>query len=161
MSLNNISLSPSLLADLYPNVLVQGSSVVRTEKTPLPFLGNNGKRILILTAHKAHAYLPEKELQFLMTVLSACGLDLSHVAIVNWTLLKEKSFDALLGQLSPQKILLLDLLPEEINLPANELYAIRSHGEFEFVVTPSLEEIEKTKQAKSSLWLALKQLFCL
>lgn len=161
MSLNNLRLSPSLLADLYPNALVQGSANHTAEKTSVPFLGENKKKILILVSQKEHAYLPEKELIFLTTVLSACSLNLSHVAIVNWALLTEKSLALLQGQLSPQKVLLLNVSPEEAGLPPTELYSVKLHGEAEFVAAPALAKIEKTKQAKSSLWIALKQLFCL
>ena len=161
MSLNNISLPPSLLADLYPNVLVQSQTGAVPEEKPVPFLGKNQKQILILVNQKEAAYLPEKELQFLTAVLSACQLDLSHVAVVNWALLEEKSLAVLQRQLSPQKLLLLDVRPEEAGLPPGQLYAVQARGELEFVVAPALAEIEKTRQAKGNLWAALKQLFCL
>lgn len=161
MSLNNIVLPPSLLADLYPNALVQGSSVASPAKAAVPFLGKNEKNILILVNQKDTAYLPEKELQFLTTVLAACQLNLSHVAIVNWALLQEKSFAVLMTQLSPQKVLLLDVIPNEVELPESQFYTLQKHGDIEFVFAPPLSQIEKTKQAKSSLWLALKQMFCL
>jgi len=161
MSLNNISLPPSLLADLYANVLVQSQAGATPEKKPVSFLGKNKKQILILVNQKDAAYLPEKELQFLTAVLSACQLDLSHVAIINWALLEEKSLTALQRQFSPQKLLLLNVKPEEAGLPVSQLYAVQKQNKFEFVVAPALEEIEKTREAKSNLWAALKQLFCL
>ena len=161
MSLNNIVLPPSLLADLYPNALVQGASTAPSAKVPVSFLGKNEKNILILVNQKDAAYLREKELQFLTTVLSACQLNLSHVALVNWALFKEKSFAALEAQLSPQKVLLLDVPAGEAGLPERVFYTVHKHGRFEFVSAPALSEIEKTKQAKSSLWVALKALFCL
>ncbi|GAA4731501.1 hypothetical protein [Flavisolibacter ginsenosidimutans] len=161
MSLNNISLPPSLLADLYANVLVQSQTGATAEEKPVSFLGKNKKHILILVNQTDAAYLPEKELQFLTAVLSACQLDLSHVAIVNWALLEEKSLAVLQRQLSPQKLLLLDIKPEEAGLPEVQVYAVQAQNEFEFVAAPALAEIEKTKQAKSNLWVALKQLFCL
>ena len=161
MSLNDISLPPSLLADLYPKVLVQSQAGAAAEEKPVPFLGKNKKQILILVNKADAAYLPEKELQFLTAVLSACQLDLSHVAVVNWALHKEKSLPFLQRQLSPQKILLLDVTTEETGLPQSQPYAVQAHGELGFVVAPALAEIEKTRQAKSNLWAALKQLFCL
>ena len=90
MSLNNISLPPQLLADLYQHVLVQGTATAMHVKESIPFLGKNGKNILIVVNKKEAVYLPDTELGFLTTVLSACNLDLSHVAIVNWHHLKEK-----------------------------------------------------------------------
>jgi hypothetical protein len=161
MSLNNIALSPSLVVALYPNALVEHLTRKSSANEPLPFLGKNEKNILVLVNQKEVAYLPEKELQFLTTVLSACGLDLSHVAIVNRASLKEKSMAVLRDQLCPKKILLLGVKPEEAGLPGGDLYAVQAYAGLEFVAAPALAEIEKTKQAKSSLWMALKQLFCL
>ena len=161
MSLNNISLPSQLLADLYQNVLVQNTATAMPVKKPVPFLGKNGKNILIVVNKKDSPYLPDKELTFLTTVLSACQLDLSHVAIVNWDKLQEKTSDALLEQLSPKQVLLLDVAPSAFGFPSGELYSVQKLDSIQFVAAPSLSEIEKTKQTKSQLWMALKQLFCL
>ncbi len=161
MSLNNITLSHSLLAELYANVLVQGPSVKKPAMPPVSFLGKNEKNILILVNQKDTVYLPEKDLAFLSTVLSACQLGLSDIAIVNWALFKEGSFVILQEQLSPKKVLLLDVKPEGVGLPSSEFYTVKSHVGLEFVATPALSEIEKTKQTKSRFWVALKELFCL
>ena len=160
--LNNISLPTSLLAELYQNVLVQGSTRPQSPATvpePIPFLGKNGKNILIVVNKQDVAYLPDGELFFLTTVLSACGLDLCHVAIVNWQQLKEKSPDNLFEQFSPGRVLLLDVMPGELDLPAAKKYAIQTHTDFDFVVAPSLPVIENSKDEKKGLWGALKQLF--
>jgi DNA polymerase III psi subunit len=161
MSLNNISLPLQLLADLYQNVLVQDTATAMPVKEPIPFLGKNGKNILILVNKKDSPYLPDKELSFLTTVLSACGLDLSHVSIVNWTKLREKNASNVLEQLSPKQVLLLDVEPSSLGFVSGELFSVQKQGNIQFVEAPSLSEIEKTKQAKSQLWVALKQLFCL
>ena len=161
MSLNNISLSDALLADLYPNVLVQGSAKPKVTKVPAPFLGGNEKNILILVNQKDAVFLHEKELAFLTAVLSACQLHLSHVAIVNRALLKDGSFADVQVQFSPKKVLLLDVPPQEAGLAEGELYTVQTADGFEAVVAPSLSEIEETKQSKSKFWIALKQLFCL
>lgn len=161
MGLNNISLPSQLLADLYQNVLVQDNATAMPVEEPIPFLGKNGKTILILVNKKDSLYLPDKELSFLTTVLSACQLDLSHVAIVNWHKLKEKNADVLFEQLSPKQVLLLDVEASSFGFPPTELFSVQKKDNMHFVAAPSLAEIEKTKQAKSQLWVALKQLFCL
>lgn len=161
MSLNNISLPSQLLAGLYQNALVESNARPVPQKKAVSYLGKNGKNILILVNHKSVPFLPDKELAFLTTVLSACGLDLSHVAIVNWQKAEEKD-DTVLQQLSPQQILFLDVLPGVAGLSSDAPeYTVQKAGAVQFVYAPSLTQIEKTKQAKSQLWLALKQLFCL
>ena len=161
MSLNNISLPPQLLADLYQHVLVQGTATAMPVKESIPFLGKNGKNILIVVNKKEAVYLPDTELGFLTTVLSACNLDLSHVAIVNWHHLKEKTSSVLLEQFSPKQVLLLDVTTEEFSFPAATKYLIQKTGNIDFVVAPSLPAIEKSKEEKKGLWAALKQLFCI
>jgi DNA polymerase III psi subunit len=161
MSLNDISLPPMLIAQLYQNTLIEGSAMPVPQKKKVSYLGKAEKNILILVNHKSVPFLPAKELEFLSMVLAACGLDLSHVAIVNWQHAEEKDA-SVLHQLSPKEILFLDVAPDVVGLPSavNE-YAVQKAGAIQFVVAPSLTQIEKTKQAKSQLWIALKQLFCL
>lgn len=161
MSLNNISLPSKLLADLYQNVLIQDTATAVPITEPIPFLGKNGKNILILVNKKKEAYLPEKELQFLTTVLSACQLDLSAVAIVNWFHLKQKSFAAVSEQFKPKQLLLLDVEPEEIGLFSMPSYTVTSFSELQAVTAPSLTTIESSVETKKLLWAALKKLFCL
>ena len=161
MSLNNISLSPQLLAELYHRSLVEGNAHTVHQKKAIPFLGQARKHILIIVSHKAAPFLPDKELAFLTTVLSACGLDLSHVAIVNWHTIKENG-ELVLEQFQPKQILFLDVAPEVVGFPSNlPYYKVLENNTVQFVAAPSLSEIEKTKPAKSQLWISLKQLFCL
>lgn len=161
MSLNNISLPPQLVVDLYQNVLIEGNARSVPQKKGLSILGRNEKNILILVNHKSSPFLPDKELAFLTTVLSACQLDLSHVAIVNWEKAQAKD-SGLLQQLMPKHVLFLDVPPALLGFSADSLpYTVQKEGAIQFVQAPSLTEIEKSKQAKSALWIALKQLFCL
>jgi hypothetical protein len=161
MSLNNISLPSQLVAELYHNTLIEGSTMSVPQKKAVSYLGKNGKNILILVNHQSLPFLPDKELAFLTAVLSACGLDLSHVAIVNWEKAEEKD-DTVIEQLLPKEILLLDVLPEVLGFSSSTPpYTVQKKGPISFVYAPSLSEIEKTKQTKSLLWAALKQLFCL
>lgn len=160
MSLNHIILPAPLLAELYQHSLVDGPVRTAAPASRVPFLGSNEKNILILTHHPTVSFLPDKELEFLITVLSACGLGLSHVAIVN-TASVEKN-ENLITRFNPKEVLLLNVPPDVIGLPpeASE-YAVVESEILRWVYAPPLSEIEKTKQSKSKLWVALKQLFCL
>jgi hypothetical protein len=161
MSLNNISLPSKLVAQLYQNTLVEGSARLVPQKKKVSYLGKAEKNILILVNHTSVPFLPDKELEFLTAVLSACGLDLSDVAIVNWHNAEEKDA-TVLHQLSPKEVLFLDVAPDVVGLSFNTPeYTVQKTGAVQYVVAPSLSQIEKTKQAKSQFWIALKQLFCL
>ena len=160
MSLNNISLTSQLLVDLYQNSLIQGNARAVPVKEAMPFLGKNEKNILIVVNNESAPFMPDNELSFLTTVLLACQLGLMDVAIVNWHQLKEKSAEALFEQLQSQKVLLFDTDPPHFGLPENiQPYAINKVESRQYVVAPSLSDIEKNKEAKKQLWLALKQLF--
>jgi DNA polymerase III psi subunit len=140
---------------------VEGIARPVPQKKTVTYLGKAEKNILILVNHKSVPFLPDEELAFLTAVLSACGLSLSHVAIINWHHAEEKG-DTVLHQLSPKEILFLDVAPDMVGFPSNAPeYTVQKAGAIQFVFAPSLSQIEKSKQAKSQLWMALKQLFCL
>lgn len=158
--INNISLSPHLLAGLYQHVLVQDGAAAPS-KLPVPFLGTNGRNILIVVNKAVSPFLSDKELEFLTTVLSACLLDLSHVAIVNHHHFNEKKNMPLFEQFSPKEILLLDVSAKEFKLPAVENYKVKETKGLRFVAAPDLSFIEKSRDEKKALWASLQQLFCL
>lgn len=162
MSLNNISLPSRLLADLYQNVLLQDTARAVPVKKDVPFLGKNEKNILIVVNKTDAPYLPDNELSFLTNVLSACGLGLMDVAIVNRAGLEEKNPDDIFEHFGSKEVILFDVEPSAFNFPASvQQYAVGKNDKHQFVVAPSLSEIEKTKEAKKQLWTALKQLFCI
>src|SRR5215213_6249659 len=83
MSLNNIHLNPQMLADLYANSLVETGTTTVPESAGPKHLGNNKKNIIIIVSHGSVPFLPDEELTFLISILSACKLSLADIAIVN------------------------------------------------------------------------------
>ena len=160
MSLNNISLPFQLIADLYQNVLVQDNARVMPVKKDVAFLGKNEKNILVIVNNNDAPFLPDNELSFLTNVLSACQLGLMDVAIVNWQNIAEKDFETVAEQLKSKSVMLFDTDPSEFGLSNNiQPYTVARTERHQFAVAPSLSEIEKNKEAKKQLWMALKQLF--
>lgn len=160
MSLNTISISPQLLADLYPHSLVSGAAPAAAQATVLPSLGKNGKNILIVVNQTDVPYLSDGELAFLTKILTACQLSLMDVAIVNWAKAPHQDQNAVLAQFGAKAVILFDLSPELFGLPqALPPYTVHSDDDVRFVAAPPLHQIEKTKEAKNQLWIALKQLF--
>ena len=160
MSLNNISLPSQLLADLYQKALVQSNASAMPVKPPVPFLGKNEKNILIVVSKKEAPYLPDDELAFLTNVLSACQLGLSDVAIVNWQKLEHHTPKDIFNQFITKKVILLDVEPSVLGLTGKlQPYTVINDDFCQFVVAPSLTDIEKSIEAKKQLWNALKHLF--
>lgn len=162
MNLNDISLSPQLMADWYPHALVEGSAGAVPQLPPVTSTGRAGKNILIITNNEKQAGLPDEDLAFLTKVLSACQLGLADVAIVNWSSAPHQNAAAMIKQFSAKSVILFGMAAEAFGLPANSpLYTVNSVQGQQYVIAPSLNEIEKTKEAKTKLWASLKQLFCI
>lgn len=162
MSLNNISLPSHLIVDLYQHSLVGSTATAMPQNPPVPFLGKGGKNILIVVNQSNVPFLPDAELAFLTKVISACQLGLMDVAIVNWQKMPHHDTEALITQFSAKAVILFGIDPAPFNLPSNlPLYTVHAAGNRQFVAAPALNEIEKTKEAKGQLWIALKQLFCI
>jgi DNA polymerase III psi subunit len=162
MNLNNISLSSHLIADLYRHSLIEGTATAMPQKTPVPSLGKGGKGILIVVSKPDVSYLPDDELDFLTKVLSACQLSLADVAIINWKKVPHHNTEAIMEQFGARYVILFDLDPLPFGLPLNlPAYAVHTDDKKQFVIAPSLHQIAQTKEAKTQLWAALKQLFCI
>src|SRR5215218_9252929 len=98
MSLNDVRLTPQLLTDLYGNILVETGENT-SPGSGLKTLGENAKKILIVVKNEGEAVLPENELTFLSSILSACKLTIADVVILNWNHVAEKDYKAILHQL--------------------------------------------------------------
>lgn len=160
MDLNNISFPPQLIASLYHHSLVEGGAAEKPAAEPVAFLGKGGKGILVVVNHPSVPYLPDAELAFITKVLLACQLSLADVAIVNWAKMPAQNADKLVQQFHPQNVLLFDVPPDSFGLPPGALpFAVQQVAEIKFVAAPALHQIEKTKEAKGQLWMALKTLF--
>src|SRR5215218_6626688 len=83
MSLNNIQLEPQLMADLYADCLIEDVATTVPEKARKIYLGQNKKKVLVVVSNESVPFLPDNELGFLTSVLTACKLSMADIAIVN------------------------------------------------------------------------------
>lgn len=163
MSLNNIQLNPTLLADLYAASLIETSIAATAPKQNIKFLGNNKNNILLIVSKENVAYLEEDELNFLSSVLGACKLSLADIAIVNEKKLAEgTTYLNLIRQLNSRSVLLFDVAPHSIDLPFNfPHFQLQEFDQRIYLSAPSLKKIESDKNLKTALWGCLKNLFSL
>lgn len=173
MNSENIQLPDFLIADLYKHSLVIVDGEAKPEK-PEPqqvkatperqwYLGSNLQKITLITSEKEAVYLEETSLQFLISILGACKLNLGDVAIVNYqnepveyAFLKEK--------LSPAFLILFGITAKQIKIPFTVPdYQVQKHDNCHFLLTPPLEKMlgnsQEAKLEKSKLWLCLKKMF--
>jgi hypothetical protein len=160
MSLNNIQLSPRMLADLYPNVLIETHAIPMPVVLNLSFLGNNEKKVLIVVNNPEAAFLTENELAFLTKILEACGLNMADVAIINWNNLISKDYKSILETLKSKTVLLFAVDAETFGLPFRfPHFQIQHFDQCIYLQAPALSTIEEDVTAKKQLWTSLKSLF--
>ena len=162
MSLNDIQLLPRQIAELYENVLIETPAQAIPDTSSISYLGGNAQHILILVHRPDQNYLPETELSFLKNVLSACGLTLADVAIVNRSHYTPVPFMEFLNAFSPKNVLLFEVSPQDIGLPVHFLpFQVQSFDGRMYLAAPSLTVLEHDKPKKKELWSALKRFFYL
>ena len=180
MGLNDLHLSPNILATLYP------SSLINMDKTdailqPQPikpviaeitaesesmkgtdwkYLGSNQKNILIVVNYDNAVHLPDEELNFLTNMLTACKLSLGDVAIVNKYNYKELAYKDFLTEFKSKIVFLFGVEPFVFKLPVSFPYfQVQTVGNCTFLYTPPLEEQRKDALLKSKLWVSLRNIF--
>ena len=160
MSLNNMTLPPSLLAELYTNTLIEGNVSAQPEPENIPFLGKNEKRITMIVAHEKLPFLPDKELNFLTSILTACKLSLADIAIVNQNSNSQGNMQEALEKLEARQVILFGVPPLTIGLPMNfPPFQIQNFDRRTYLFSPPLDELESNKETKQKLWSCLKNLF--
>jgi hypothetical protein len=179
MKLSTLKLPHFVISGLYSKSLVTTGTDGREERKPLPasiplvnkipapvtvpeiqFLGENKKNILILVNYENISYLPDEELNFLNTMLSACKLNLGDVAIVNLNKIPNPSYKEILNTLNGNILLLFGADPAILNLPVSfPHFQVQSFSSYTFLYTPSLDEIRNDKILKSKLWVCLRRIF--
>lgn len=180
MGLNDLRLSPGILATLYPSSLINTDTIevveqpqsihaavaeITTETKPIKepdwkYLGNNQRNILIVVNYDNAVHLPDEELNFLTNMLSACKLSLGDVAIVNKYNYKEASYKDFLAEFKSKVVFLFGVEPFVFKLPVSFPYfQVQTVAHCTFLYTPALEEQRKDALLKSKLWVSLRTIF--
>lgn len=180
MGLNDLNLSSSILAELYPSSLInpdqndiiqQPQSIkpvageilqepAAINETTWKYLGNNQKNILIVVDYDEAVHLPDEELNFLTNMLAACKLSLGDAAIVNLNNYKNTRYREFLAQFKSQIVFLFGVEPSVFGLPVSFPYfQVQSVANCTFLYSPALDEQRKDALLKSKLWVSLRNIF--
>lgn len=164
MSLDNIQLPPSLIAELYKNSMVDTDNKQlkpkSLESADLQFLGKNQKNILLLVQEENAVYLPDDNLNFLVDILNACKLSLSDTALVNVFKNKSANYKTLIEKFNPAIILFFGIDPAKLEFPLQfPYYQLQQYNNQTYLSAPSLNDLAADKQKKLQLWACLKKLF--
>lgn len=180
MSLDNLTLPPYLIQELYENSLVETAGINPKKSVPaidlsesvgkkgmprvssgnIKYLGNNAKNILIIIDEENHAFLPDAELNFLIAVLEACKVNFEDSALVNCHNNAEATPENLNHQFSPVVLIFLGTEPQLLGFPIQiPQYKVQQYNKQQYMCAPALQVISADKEAKKQLWNALKILF--
>lgn len=153
MDLGHLTLTPYQVSNLYKKVLVPTGSAPRPAAlaaAPPKYLGENREHILILVHDPSAVYLEEKSFQFLLSILDACKLSMSAVALVN-TAQNSVTPESLAEKLGSKVILGFGM-----ELPP---YTVQTMGGKTWLGADVLSLIEADRNLKGRLWSCLKQVF--
>jgi hypothetical protein len=175
MGINDIKLSLSLVAALYPETLVDGRDPVpngkpansgltnQTEESAYPFLGKNLQSICFLVSYPDDEFIPDEQLAFLMKILTACRFSLDDIALVN-TKHKLVNMETLKNQFNP-RIIFLWGTPSTIPGIGREFpdMIISSWHNISILPVSQAELMSRDNPEglalKRNLWVSLKKLF--
>jgi hypothetical protein len=176
MSINNITLSDTIISELYAKTsLVPASTTTPVaaqtppvaakpaDPSPYKFLGNHRRKVSIIVDSPGAAFLPDDQLGFLSKILEACRMNIGDVAIINHHT-APVVITALRQQLQPQSILLFGVEPTTIRLPINfPEFKLQPYDDCTYLSAPPLQQMvgntADAKLLKSKLWVSLKTLF--
>jgi hypothetical protein len=159
MSLNNIHLKSSMLADLYKDSLVETNTTVVPELKQLKYLGNNKKNIIVIVSHQSVPFLPDEELNFLTSVLTACKLSIADIGIINNHNVEQADLQSIINS-EARNVLLFGVEPLSIGLPINfPAFQLQPFNNRTYLHAPVLSQIENDKGLKTRLWISLRTLF--
>ncbi|MEI9910213.1 MAG: hypothetical protein WDO71_11330 [Bacteroidota bacterium] len=168
--MNHIHLPPSTIADLYRSSLIDTNEtpvkvkpVVATETNDQwKYLGENQKKILIVVDYNDAVYMPDEELTFLTSMLTACKLSLADVAIINRNNYNEISYKELLVKFTSRIIFLFGVDPLTFGLPVSFPYfQVQPVAHATFLYAPALIDCKKDELVKSKLWVCLRRIFAI
>jgi hypothetical protein len=175
MGINDLTLSPALVASLYPETLIvtkelsgdldiaQTGLTRDPGKTDYPFLGKSRQPFCFLVSHPESEFIPENQLAFLQKILTACKYSLDDIAIIN-TGRRQVEINKLIKQFDPRIIFLwgTDLDVTGINQELPDM-AITTWQNISIVPVEKtgmmLNDNPEGIALKRDLWICLKKLF--
>jgi hypothetical protein len=163
MSLDKIQLPRFLYQSIFKNNLVilksESAAISLNKKSKINFLGGNDKKIVFVGKDDKNTFLADDQMKFLNDLLNACDLTMADIAFLNF---RKNTFTYLdiTEQLSPKKILIFGVTPQELDLPFEiPFFQVQNFHDQLYMISPSLEEIKLNKELKKRLWNCFQKIF--
>ncbi|MEP6926742.1 MAG: hypothetical protein ABI834_03855 [Ginsengibacter sp.] len=163
MSIDNIPLHNFLYQNFFEKNLVDlkanTADNILNQIPDIIFFGGNQKKIIIVFNNSQNKFLGDIQMKFLDDILTACGLTISDVALVN-IFHRNITHYQLMMQLHPKKVLIFGIPSNNLDLPFNiPFFQIQNFQEQVFMLSPSIEELQMNTELKKSLWECLQKIF--
>jgi len=128
-----------------------------TESAPFKYMGENKKEVLILTEDKNQEYISDADALLLGKILTAVGLTMNDVALVNiasypnldWMKLRTEVKYRYMIAFTPSAA----LLHKNLQIP---LYTTKRTNTLDFLISDKLSSLEQSIDQKKKLWGNLK-----
>lgn len=164
MALNNIQLPAGILQLLYSSALYDFTnnalSIETNSPTTLSYLGDNLKNIVIVVENNDELYLPETELNFLLSILSACQLTMADIALLNISHNKNCTYLDIFENFGAKIIMLFATNAQHIGLPLQfPHYQVQQFNNQTYLSSDGLLKLQSDKNEKIKLWNCLKKIF--
>jgi hypothetical protein len=166
MSIDNITLPPFVIQDLFQKTLVDLNTndkkqTISTGKE-LNFFGGNKQHIILLVNNPDAAFISDQQLTFLSGILNACKLTLEDIGLVNIASYPTISYKKISETFTPRIVMMFGISPNAIELPfVMPEFQRQSYNNQVYLAAPSLDELENNKELKRKLWIVLQQIFSL
>ena len=184
MKVEKTILPPAVLVSLYKDSLVLAEKKIKPTKiaenklpvkeqqtiaeatemaSPIKYLGDHHKKILVVVNDPESVYLNETDFILLTSILNACRLTIADIALINVGNQKA-SLHEMLTKLPSLLVIAFDIDAKalKIKLPST-LYKTTPLGETNLLFSAALSTMQGSsadaKKEKGKLWTVLKQIF--
>ena len=123
-------------------------------------LGDYKKRILFIVRYDDAVHIPDEQLNFLTTILSACKLSLADIAILNLAKAPSTFYKEVQEKFKSNVTILFGITPQQFEMPVNfPEFQVQPFNNCTFLSGPTIEQMENDKLLKSKLWVSLRKIF--
>ena len=126
------------------------------EESIFSYLGENNKYFLILFEEHQHKEMSGQHKETLLKIMSAKGLELRDLAIMNLSQFKSADFKSLKEFFSFNKIVLFGIDPQRISLPNLSLNQVETLENAKILCTFGIEEMINDTLKKREFWNVMK-----
>lgn len=121
------------------------------------YIGENNKYFLILIEDKKNAEISTIHKETLLKIMSAKGLEMRDLAILNLDKHPDVSFSDLKTYFSCNRIALFGIDPKRISLPSMSSNKVENYMDVKILATFSIDEMINDVAKKKEFWVVMKE----